>query len=214
MLREHGKRRVLTSWIHFRAGPHLQSWADAGVGYRRPGLLPLLITWHVTLGKSLAFLVYDFSYVNQEDCWGTRVAQSGKCPTLDFGLGHDVRVTRSSPTWGSALAWSLLRILSLPLSLSLFTLSFFLQKEKKKEDQNYSLPTATIYWSIQQLRRPRPHELDLAWGFRWGVWIRDPLSLPVSLKVWMQGFILHALHCLHLGASLPSFPYFSTLVHF
>lgn len=54
----------------------------------------------------------------------------------------------------------------------------------------------------------------LAWSCRWGGWIRDPISLPASLKVWVQALILPALHCLQLGASLRSFPYFSPLVHF
>jgi len=35
--------------------------------------------------------------------WDTWVAQSFKCPTLDFGSGHDLRVVRSSPALGSAL---------------------------------------------------------------------------------------------------------------
>ena len=35
-----------------------------------------------------------------KDAW---VAQSAKCPTLNFGSGHDLRVVRSSPMSGSAL---------------------------------------------------------------------------------------------------------------
>ena len=31
------------------------------------------------------------------------MAQSVKCPTLDFGSGHDLRVLGSSPTLGSML---------------------------------------------------------------------------------------------------------------
>ena len=49
--------------------------------------------------------------------WGTWVAQLVKRLTPGFGSGHDLMV-RSSPTSRSVLvAWSLLRILSLPLSL-------------------------------------------------------------------------------------------------
>jgi len=33
----------------------------------------------------------------------TWVAQLVKCPTLDFGSGHDLRVVRSSPMSGSTL---------------------------------------------------------------------------------------------------------------
>ena len=44
---------------------------------------------------------------------GTWVAQSVELLTLGFGLGHDPRDTRSSPTLGSTL--SLIGILSLPL---------------------------------------------------------------------------------------------------
>ena len=36
-----------------------------------------------------------------EDAW---VAQLVKHPTLDFGLGHDLRDMRSSPTLGSGLS--------------------------------------------------------------------------------------------------------------
>ena len=50
---------------------------------------------------------------SKEAAW---VAQSGKHPTLSFSSGHDL--VRLSPTSGSVLtAWSLLGILSLPLSL-------------------------------------------------------------------------------------------------
>ena len=36
------------------------------------------------------------------------MAQSGKCSTLDFSLGHDLRVMGSSPTSGSSAepAWN------------------------------------------------------------------------------------------------------------
>ena len=45
------------------------------------------------------------------------MAYSVGYPALDFGSGH-ARFVRSSPTWDSVLtAWSLLGILSLPLSL-------------------------------------------------------------------------------------------------
>ena len=36
--------------------------------------------------------------------WGTWVAQSVKCPTLNFSSGHDLRVVRWSPTSGSMLS--------------------------------------------------------------------------------------------------------------
>ena len=35
--------------------------------------------------------------------WGARVAQLVKCPTLGFGLSHDLRVMRSSPKLDSIL---------------------------------------------------------------------------------------------------------------
>ena len=48
----------------------------------------------------------------------SQVAQSVKGESLDTVSGHDLTVMRSSPEWGSALTvWSLLGILSLPLSL-------------------------------------------------------------------------------------------------
>ena len=46
-----------------------------------------------------------------------RVAQSVKCLTLDFGSDHDLMTHEIKPHMGSVLtAWSLLGILSLPLS--------------------------------------------------------------------------------------------------
>ena len=51
---------------------------------------------------------------------GAWVAQSVKHPSLDFGSGHDLRVHEFEPMLGSVLtAWSLLGILSLPLSAPL-----------------------------------------------------------------------------------------------
>ena len=46
------------------------------------------------------------------------MARSVEHLVLGFGLGHDPRVMGSSPLSGSVLAWSLLKILSLSLSLS------------------------------------------------------------------------------------------------
>ena len=62
------------------------------------------------------------SYICNYECSfeGAWVAESVKCPTLDFGSGHDLKVVRSSPKLGSALmARSLRGILSLPFSLTL-----------------------------------------------------------------------------------------------
>jgi len=47
------------------------------------------------------------------------VAQSVKWLTLDFGTFNDLRVLRSGQAQPSCWAWSLLRILSLSLPLSL-----------------------------------------------------------------------------------------------
>ena len=44
------------------------------------------------------------------------MAQLVEWLTPDFGLGHDLRVLRSSPELGSTLSGSLLKILSLCLS--------------------------------------------------------------------------------------------------
>ena len=66
---------------------------------------------------------------------GAWVAQSVKCPALDFGSeGHDLTVVRLSPASGSVLiAWSLLGIVSLPRSLSLPLFVFSLsQKQPNK----------------------------------------------------------------------------------
>jgi len=64
---------------------------------------------------------------------GAWVAQSVKCPTLDFRSGHDLRVVRSSPVSGSTLGhracsrFSLAHSPSIPSPL----LSLPLKKKKK-----------------------------------------------------------------------------------
>ena len=66
---------------------------------------------------------------------GTWVAQSVKCPALDFGSGHDLCFVRSSPTSGFVLTvGSLLGVLSLPLSLPPPLLVLCLSKFLKKEE--------------------------------------------------------------------------------
>ena len=42
-------------------------------------------------------------WIEKKDSWGAWVAQSVKCPTLDFGSGHYLRILRSSPTLDSVL---------------------------------------------------------------------------------------------------------------
>ena len=68
---------------------------------------------------------------------GAWVAESVKCPTLEFGLGHDLRVVRSRALcWALCWAWSLLKILSVCLSASvpsLFVLLRALSLSQKKE---------------------------------------------------------------------------------
>ena len=66
--------------------------------------------------------------------WGAWVAWSVKCPTLDLGSGHDFMVVRLSPVSRSTLGWSLLKILSLSLSVCLSAHTLSLRKKKKKED--------------------------------------------------------------------------------
>ena len=57
--------------------------------------------------------------------------------TLDFGSSHDLRVVRSSPTWGSILAWSLLGILSaFPLTPPPYILSLSLSLSLKKKGKD------------------------------------------------------------------------------
>ena len=60
------------------------------------------------------------------------MAQLVKHPTLDLGSGHDLTVCELSPVSGSALrVWTLLGILSLPLSLSVpLLLSLSLSQKK------------------------------------------------------------------------------------
>ena len=64
------------------------------------------------------------------------MAQSVKCPTLDFGSGHDLTVCEFEPcvtfcTDSAEPAWdSLSSSLSLPLSLPVFSLSLSLKINK------------------------------------------------------------------------------------
>ena len=60
----------------------------------------------------------DNYYLKMATSKGAWVAQSVKCPTLDFGSGHNLMVHEIQPCVSSALiAWSLLGILSLPFYL-------------------------------------------------------------------------------------------------
>jgi len=45
-------------------------------------------------------MIKNKKYWHPQGAW---VAQSVKCPTLDFGSGHDLRVGRLSPILGSVL---------------------------------------------------------------------------------------------------------------
>ena len=47
----------------------------------------------------MEFIVLNRNVVS----WGTWVAQLVKYQTLDFGSGHDLRVLRLSPEWGSTV---------------------------------------------------------------------------------------------------------------
>ena len=86
--------------------------------------------------------------------WGAWVAQSVKHLTLDFGSGHDLRVVRFSPELGSRLtprwAWSLLKILSLPLLLPLpparvHTHSLSLKKKKESQSKTQLQKNTKLY---------------------------------------------------------------------
>ena len=73
--------------------------------------------------------VLSFKFKNVFFPRGAWVAQSVKCPALDFGSGLDLMVRGSSPAFGSALTvQSLLGIFSLPLSRPLPASALFLSK--------------------------------------------------------------------------------------
>ena len=57
------------------------------------------------------------------------MAQLVRHPTLDFGSGHDLRVMRLSPVWGSSLSPSS----SAPAHMLCLTLSFQKNERKKEE---------------------------------------------------------------------------------
>ena len=66
------------------------------------------------------------------------MAQSVECPTLNFGLGQDLRVVRTSPMLGSALDMEL-AYNSLPLPLFLHHSPLPLPSLKKKNSKVPSL---------------------------------------------------------------------------
>ena len=72
------------------------------------------------------------------NCWAAWVAQSLKCPALDFGSGHDLTVVSLSPMSGSVLgvdlAWDSLS-LSAPPSCMHTHVPSFSQKIKKKNGE-------------------------------------------------------------------------------
>ena len=76
-------------------------------------------------GETQAALNLSLRLRINHDLLGCLVAQSIECPTVDFNLGHDLRVMGLSPIWGSMLgkesAWD-----SLSPSASLLILSLFL----------------------------------------------------------------------------------------
>lgn len=51
-------------------------------------------------GGGRAFLFICFNLDFKDKVWGAWVAQSIKCLTPDFGLGHNLRVVRSRPALG------------------------------------------------------------------------------------------------------------------
>ena len=77
-----------------------------------------------TIFKNLSHLIptainYTIVLIGKRGPW---VAQAVKGLTLDFSSGHDLRVLRSSPVTALRWAWSLLKILALPLPLHTPTL--------------------------------------------------------------------------------------------
>ena len=84
----------------------------------------------------------EFILVRVAHLRGAWVAQSTERLTLDFGSGRDPRVMGWSLRWAPCSAQSLLKILSLPLSLSIYplrcshvlslSLSLSLKKQTKK----------------------------------------------------------------------------------
>ena len=91
--------------------------------------LPLFSGNSVLLSVSMNLTTLGTSYkCSHRDAW---VAQSVKCPTLDFGSGHDLVVVRSSPIWGSTLSKELLKILSpFPSAPPLLVLLLILSQKK------------------------------------------------------------------------------------
>ena len=58
---------------------------------------------HIAILLHYKFISFSISifFHSKSQFRGTGVAQSVRHPTLDFGLGHDLRIVKSSPTAGS-----------------------------------------------------------------------------------------------------------------
>ena len=56
------------------------------------------------LNLLILFTLFTYNAYCKTDTWGTWVAQSVGCQTLDFSSGHNLRVVRSSPKMGSVLS--------------------------------------------------------------------------------------------------------------
>ena len=76
------------------------------------------------------------------------MAQLVKCLTLDFSLGHDFRVMRSSSAWVPPWVWSLFGILSLLLPLPFSALSLSLLSKNKKDIYTYIYIINNIYYML------------------------------------------------------------------
>ena len=84
------------------------------------------------------YIVCQF-HIPEKVHWGTWVAQSAECLSLDFSSGQDLRVVRLSPMSGSVLSVEL-KILCFPLPLSpaLCFLSKIKKKKKKRLTKNWT----------------------------------------------------------------------------
>ena len=71
--------------------------------------------------------------------WGTWVAQLVKCLTLDLSSGHDPRVVRLSPVFGSVLGMELASDSFSPSPASPPTLK---KQNKTKQEMCFNLKTA------------------------------------------------------------------------
>ena len=156
---------------------------------------------------------------NQSDAWGTWVALSAKRPPPDFGSGLDLRVLSSSPVSSCELtAWSLLGIVSLPLSLPLpHEHSLWINKQTLKKKQKQTLkkkswldtsltqtPWVVVFFFVIREKNEKQSWMSINWKpMKKNIWPTHTMKCWVSFKNDKNAHLLSSLVRKHSTAATP-----------